>query len=74
MHTATKSADHIWMSTQFEIRMNRQDRFVKTTKREMCQYKESELLTRDFVLQNIREINGEVENIRYIHLTKKYDI
>ena len=40
-HTASESEYHIWMSTQFEIRMDEQDRFIKTTEREICQYKES---------------------------------
>lgn len=41
LHTATENDDHIWISIQSEIRMNRQDRFIKIIEREICQYKEN---------------------------------
>ena len=74
LYTSDESAEHIWMYNQFEIRMNRQYRFIETTERKTCQYKENELLTGDFVLQKIRGINGEVENMRYIRSIKKHSI
>ena len=54
--------------------MGGQDRFITTKEREITQYRENELLTREFVSQKINEINGDVENMRYIRLTKKHNI
>ena len=59
------------MSNHFQIGMGGQDRFITTQERQIKQYRENELLTREVVSQKINEIKGDVENMRYIRLTKK---
>ena len=58
LHAATESRDHNTMSNYFQIRMDHQDRFIKTTERAY------------FVSQKVNFINGKIENMRYIRLTK----
>ena len=55
LHTSIECAEHILMSTQFEIRMNGQDRFINTTERAICQYKENELHTRHYFRKILRD-------------------
>ena len=48
LHTVTQSAEHIWMLTYFDISIHRKYRCIKIAERNICQYKENELLTRYF--------------------------
>ena len=62
------------MANYSEIRMDRQDRYITTTEREIRQYRENELCTSDVISEKILDVKDDIEQLRYIRLTKKINI